>query len=352
MGFLFIKENAPLRSSTLDVENRKGDCMDKYDLKVLWNKGKAKADITRTRINRKLEDTSFSTVFGKQLTIHCGVAIICIALMCSVCGTILNLQIRNDMNDMITDTAMALVDVKSQDLSITQDMAKANREMSSINIKANNNGFVYDSVCVLYNITNQSVEQYTSIGIQSQSDRLNEWYQEQTGDAKAEPVFKLPESLQEFAEVHKNKNLVATSLRLVNNVVIPETVEARVGKNLIDVWSETEGLDPNRLILKDDCPILITGIKADSPLLGVIASHKFVSDSKNNNVIYDEAQWPANIHIATKQFSINNVDYEVSLIYEYAGLRPIAGFLVLASAIILGVAIITSLVQTKKIREF
>ena len=99
-------------------------------------------------------------------------------------------------------------------------------------------------------------------------------------------------------------------------------------------------------------PIIIAGIESDSPLLDVVASHQFEVDSKDASVNYDKSNWPSNIKVATKRFSANNMDYEVSLIYQYAGLRPIMLFIILASAIILGVAIITSLVQTKKIREF
>lgn len=326
--------------------------MDKYDLELLWKKGKAKANVTRARINRKLEDTSFSTVFGKQLAIHCSVAIICIIILCIVLSSMLGLNCRNDMNEMVTNTAMNLVKLKSQELSLTQDMAKTNKEMLNISIEANNNGFVLDSICVLYNTTQQSVEQYTAIGIQSQSDRLDEWYQEQTGDLTAEPVFSLPDTLREFAQTHHDKTLVITSVRLVNNVLTPEVVEARVGKRLIDTWTENVGFDPNRLLFNNDCPIVVAGAQEDSPLLNVIASHSFISDAKNNNVVYDESQWPNNIRIATKQFSVDNTDYEVSLIYQYAGLQPIIWFVILASCTIMGVAIIVSLTQTKKIRAF
>ena len=326
--------------------------MDKYDLELLLKKGKAKANITRTHINRKLEDTSFSTVFGKQLAIHCSVAVICIIILCVVLSSLLSLNCRNDMNEMITNAAMNLVKIKSQDLSITQDTAKTQKEMLGVSIEANQNGFIQDSVCVLYNITNQSVAHYTALGIQSQSDRLNDWYQEQTGDLTAEPVFNLPETLREFAQTHTDKTLVMTSVRLVNNVLTPEVVEARIGKRLIDTWTENVGQDPNRVLFNDDCPILIAGTPTDSWLLGIIESHQFISDAKNHNVSYNKSQWPNNIRIATKQFSVDNTDYEVSLLYSYAGLQPIMWFIILSGIAIVGVAIIVSLTQTKKIREF
>ena len=326
--------------------------MSKYDLEQLAQQGKDQINITRTRINRKLEDLSFSTVFGKQMLIHCGAAILCIILLCVIMSSILGLNCRNDTTEMVTDAAMNIVDIKNQKLSLSQDMAKINKEMLNASMQANENGFIDDSICVLYNITQQTVEKYTSVGIQSNSDRLDEWYQEQTGDLIAEPIFNLPKSLHEFTKRHEGKTLVITTVRFENNVLIPEVVEARAGKRLIDTWVENEGLDPNRLVFNNECPIIIAGAETDSPLLEVVASHQFEVNSKDASVNYDKSNWPSNIKIATKRFSANNMDYEVSLIYQYAGLRPIMLFIILASAIILGVAIVTSVVQTKKIREF
>ena len=326
--------------------------MDKFDLELFAQKSKNKINVTRTLINRKLEDLSFSTVFGKQMAIHCGAAVLCIVLLCVILSSIVNLNCRNDMNELITNTAMEIVNVKNQDMTISQDIAHINKHMITASITANDNGFIDNSVCVLYNTTTQSVEKYTAICIQNKSDRLAEWYQEGTGNLNAEPIFALPDTLRLFAKEHQNKTLVITSVRLANNVLTPEVVEARSGRKIVAEWSETEGLDPNRMIITGEFPIIIAGVEAEDEILNVITSHSFEGDVKNNAVTYDKSQWPNNIRIATKQFSANGANYEVSLIYEYAGLRPVSWFIVFASIVILGVAIITSLVQTKKIREF
>ena len=325
--------------------------MDKYDLEQLAKKGKEKINITRTTINRKLKDLSFPTVFGKQLAIHCGAAVLCIVLLCVVLNIIVTLNCRNDMTDLITDTAMQLVNVQNQDFSLSQDAAHLDKHMQNANRTANDNGFISNSVCVLYNVTEQKVERYTSIGIQSNSDRLNEWYQEQTGDPQAEPILAFPISLREFAKKHDGKTLVITSVHLANYVLTPETVEVRSGRKVVDTWCETEGLNPNRLMFTGEFPVFISGVTEDDVLLDVIASHYFDSDNKNNLVQYDKSDWPSKIQIATKQFNVDNIDYEVSLIYQSAGLGPMLWFVILASFIIVGVAIAVSLIQTKKIRE-
>lgn len=325
--------------------------MDKYDLEQLAQKGKEKINISRTRINRKLEDLSFPAVFSKQLAIHCGAAILCVILLCVILSGIINLNCRNDMTDLVTDAAMEIINIKNQDFSLSQDAAHLNKNMQETIRTANDNGFISDSVCVLYNLTEQKIERYSSFNIESNSDRLNEWYQEQTGDANAEPIFAIPHSLREFIDKYEGKNFVITSAHLINYVVTPEVVEVRSGRRVIDTWSETEGLNPSRAILTAECPVFIAGVKEDNVLLNVITSHYFDSNNKNNPVQYDKTEWPNKIHIATKQFAVDNIDYEISLIYQSAGLGPIMWFIVLASITIVGVAVIVSLTQTKKIRN-
>lgn len=326
--------------------------MDKYDLEQLAQKGKNKIDVTRTTINRKLRDLSFSNVFLKQIAIHCGVALLCVILLCVVVGSIASLSCKNDMTELLTSTTMDIIDLKSQELSLSQDAAQIARTSVNAMVEANDNGFVDDSVIALYNITEQKVEYYMSLGLYSKSDRLNDWYQEQTENPGAEPIFSLPASLKEFADRHAGKDLVITSVRLVNNVLTPEIVDARRGRNVIETWTENDGLDPNRLLYTGDCPVFIAGVEGDNPLVGVIASHKFNGEHSKVFVDYDKSDWPAHTQVESRAFTVNNVEYEAHFIYTYAGLSPLALYLFIASGLIFGVAIVVSITQTKKIREF
>ena len=326
--------------------------MDKYDLEILKNKGKEKVKVTRTLINRKLEDLSLPTVLGKQLAIHCGAGALCIALLCVVIGTILNLSCKNDMNDLITATTLEIIDVKSSNLSLSQDFAAVSEAGVKAMVEANDNGFVKDSVVVVYNVTEQKVDQYVSLGIHSKSDRLTEWYQEQTETPDAIAIFSIPEGLIDFYNEHQNRTFIVTQTHIANNVLIPEIIEARQGKRVIATWNNPAHQDPNRALMTGEFPVYLAGIPSDSYLLDVITSHGFNTENSQGFVVYDESAWPRGINISSQAFSVADTDYEAHLIYDYAGLRPLIGYIILASAIIMGVAVVVSITQTKKIREF
>ena len=325
--------------------------MDKYDLEILKNKGKEKVEVTRTLINRKLEDLSLPTVLGKQLAIHCGVGALCIALLCVVVGTILNLSCRNDMVDLITATTMKVIDAKSSNLSLSQDFAAVSQAGAEAMVEANDNGVIKDSVVAVYNVTEQKIDQYVSLAIYSKSDRLNEWYQEQTENPDAIAIFSMPEGLIEFNQ-ENNRALVVTQISISNNVLMPEIVEARQGRHTIATWNNPTHQDPNRTLITGEFPIYMAGIPSDSYLLDIITSHKFNSENSKGFVVYDKSGWPRSIKIASQAFTVSGTDYEAHLIYDYAGLRPLIGYIIFAGVLIMGVAVVVSISQTKKIREF
>lgn len=326
--------------------------MDKYDLEILKDKSKEKIQVTRTFINRKLKDLSLPTVLGKQLAIHCGVGALCIALLCVVVGTILNLSCKNDMVDLITSTTMEIIDAKSSNLSLSQDFAAVSKAGVEAMVEANDNGFVKDSVVVVYNVTEQKVDQYVSLAIYSKSDRLDEWYQEQTENPDAISIFSIPEGLIDFNNKHNSRTLVATKVNIANNVLIPEVIEARQGKRVIDTWNNSAHQDPNRTLIEGEFPIYLAGIPSDSYLLSVITSHDFNSENSKGFVVYNKSEWPNGIKVEAQAFSVAGTDYEAHLIYDYAGLRPLIGYIIFAGILIMGVAVVVSVSQTKKIREF
>lgn len=326
--------------------------MDKYDLEILKNKGKEKIKVTRTFINRKLEDLSLPTVLSKQLLIHCGVALLCIVLLCVVMGTIIGLSCSNDVVDLITNTTMEFIDIKNQKLTLAQDYAHIGQSSINTMLVANDNGFIDNSVVVLFNTNEQKIDYYASETILSKSDRLDEWYQEQTQDTQAVSIFSIPKGLTDFAEEHSNRDLCITAVSLTNNVLIPEKVEARQGKRIIAEWTNQDAQNPNRPYLEGEFRIALAGITADDPLLAAITAHKYNLENSIGVVEYDKSQWDNNVKVASKAFTVNGVNYEAHLVYEYAGLRPLTGYIIFASLILMGVAVIVSLSQTKKIREF
>lgn len=326
--------------------------MDKYDIIRVFQKQKDRLNTTRITIDRQLKDMSFSNIFIKQLAMYCGAALLCVVFLCVIVSMIAGLNCTSDMKELLAATALSVSATKNDDMSIAQETAHIDKHiLSSVQI-ANNNGFINDSIVVLYNTTQQTIDNYSSVAILTESDRLNEWYQQQTGVQDALPIFILPDSLREFASDNNKCQLSIKSLRFVNNALTPEIVEAKKDKRVVATWTETDGLDPNRIKYEEDVECFVVGSDADSKMLSAISNYTFVSTMDGHVVEYNTKELPHNAKVLSQIFTANGETYEIDLVYLYAGIQPVLWYIILSTILLLGIAVFVALIQTKKIRSF
>ena len=324
--------------------------MDKYDIKEKWGEVKDVLNDGKVVINRRLKDMSFSSIFIKKFSVNGIVAlVICLALLCAI-GFVANYTCTNEIQAIATNTAMEINKFKTSNQSLTQGDVKIHNAVLDAYTATQENPLVNDCAVALYDLTNRKTEQYSSPALRIDDKNATKWYCDILNDNTAAPILYIDSNLKDFIKEHDGKDFVITKMSVVNKIITPETVEARGGLKT-ETWTSKEWVPEDREVWEQEVPVRYVGNDLYSPYMMAFQNLSFESSLEGINVKYDKEALPNRAKVVSQQFTINETNYQVDIVYDYAGLSAMFWYMFIIVVLIFGAAVLVTSLQTRKERD-
>lgn len=295
-------------------------------------------------IKRKITDLSTQSLFKKFIIRYLIGFVVLSVLFIFTVSKFSQMYCDENINSIINETALNIMNEQTSSINASQKSSIVQYKLASAHEKLNSNIAINDSAFILFDLTNQKAIS-SSLAVATYNDNsLLDWYKEQKENATFIETS-LPDSLIEFYDTHRNVYIKTASF--LNGLLIPEEVGLKTNPDIM--YTEMKRADEHRALYDGSIDFRIIGNrKYDQTFLTATnyAIRVLDPETKEIVVLYDNI--PDNCKIESRQFTINDNQYQLTVVYEYDLISSIILYIVVVELILCGLSVLLSYLRVKE----